>query len=115
MTKAKPKIKARAVVKRKPLKNHGHANTCGHSTKSKGRPKILLNEEQVEKLAALGTPVKAGSQNTRNELRQNQLFVANEQLDSKMLIWLGKQLLGQRDKIESEVTHVGEISMLTQD
>lgn len=112
-------------------------NKCGHSTKSRARPRVELCEEQIKRFAALGTPtekiaeffdvscstlranfsaaLKEGRKNIDTRLRQAQLDVALEKLDTKMLIWLGKQYLGQRDKIESEVTHVGDISMLVQE
>ena len=80
-----------------------------------------INAEQVKKMASLGSPlvdiayvvgcsvdtlqrrfrdeIEEGRATGRTRLRQKQLEVAM-QGNPAMLIWLGKQLLGQTDKQE---------------
>jgi len=39
-------------------------------------------------------------------LRRSQWKAATEKLNPTMLVWLGKQMLGQRDQVEQHTTHV---------
>lgn len=98
--------------------------------------RVVLDAEQVERLAALGTPlieiakffncdhktidknyreafVKGRSQ-LNERLRQAQLWKAIEEHNPALLIWLGKQYLGQRDKIDSSNNVNITLSMITQ-
>lgn len=86
-----------------------------------GRPKLDIDEEEVRKLAKLGATnvdiagfygcdegtirkrfsemLTKGRAERRNTLREFQ-WKAAEDGNVTMLIWLGKQELGQRDSIE---------------
>lgn len=88
------------------------------------RPKIEIDAEQVEKLAAIGCKVEEmadffgcsrdtlerrfaaeitkGRANVRISLRRMQIEAAKRG-NVVMQIWLGKQILGQRDKEETEI------------
>jgi hypothetical protein len=88
------------------------------------RPRKEINAEQVEKLAAIHCTmeeiaavmgcsvdlleqrfsdiIKRGKANGRTSLRRHQWKLA-EKGNATMLIWLGKQLLGQRDQIQEHV------------
>lgn len=85
------------------------------------RPKLDIDPEQVRRLASIGAPttdiawvlgcsvdtierrfkqeVDEGRANGRVRLRQKQLEIAMSG-NAAMLIWLGKQMLGQTDKQE---------------
>lgn len=87
-----------------------------------GRPRIQIDEKQLEELAGIGctTPematimgvsedtlerrfagvIEKGRANRNMSLRRQQVIIANTG-NVSMLIWLGKQLLGQSDKVET--------------
>lgn len=96
----------------------------------KGRPKIQFNLEEVEKLGSIGASYeeiagwfdcttrtidrrmadsdgefsrayKRGSTHLKRSLRRDQIEAARKG-NATLLIWLGKQLLGQSDKIETK-------------
>lgn len=95
-----------------------------------GRPKINLNPAKVEALAALqctfdeiasglgvstdtlerrrkeeteiAEAIKRGREEGKRSLRRLQ-WEAAQKGNTTMLVWLGKQWLGQRDKAEAEV------------
>lgn len=103
----------------------------GHSTKSKrpvGRPRIELDEEQLLKLAQCGMTddemcnlleisgetlhnfraiLKKGRSNLSQSIKRTQLQCALQEKNTTMLIWVGKQFAGQKDKQETE--HKGEL------
>lgn len=103
----------------------------GHSTKSKrpvGRPRIELDEEQLLKLAQFGMTddeicnlleisgetlhnfravLKKGRSNLSQSIKRTQLQVALQERDKTMLIWVGKQYAGQKDKAESNIKGEG--------
>lgn len=88
------------------------------------RPKVKIDETQVEEMAAIGctvaeiagivgcsprtverraaAPVARGRARLNISLRRRQVEMAMAG-NASMLIWLGKQLLGQRDKADSIV------------
>lgn len=90
--------------------------------KKVGRPKIEINEDQLEKLSSIlctmeemasffgcsvdtlernfADTIKKGKDKGRMSLRRMQ-FEKAQTGNTTMLIWLGKQLLGQKDKIET--------------
>jgi AraC-like DNA-binding protein len=90
--------------------------------KKVGRPKIEINEDQLEKLSSIlctmeemasffgcsvdtlernfADTIKKGKDKGRMSLRRLQ-FEKAQSGNTTMLIWLGKQLLGQKDKIET--------------
>ena len=90
--------------------------------KKVGRPKIEINEDQLEKLASIlctmeemasffgcsvdtlernfADTIKKGKDKGRMSLRRMQ-FEKAQTGNTTMLISLGKQLLGQKDKIET--------------
>lgn len=90
--------------------------------KKVGRPKIEINEDQLEKLASIlctmeemasffecsvdtlernfADTIKKGKDKGRMSLRRLQ-FEKAQSGNTTMLIWLGKQMLGQKDKIET--------------
>jgi hypothetical protein len=90
------------------------------------RPRLEIDPEQVKLLAGIGCPVdemalvlgcskrtlerryaaliETGRADIRKSLRRKQVEMALKG-DRTMLIWLGKQLLGQRD--EQRVEHAG--------
>jgi len=94
-------------------------------TNKAGRPKLELNEEQVYKLASLNVSVKnisdvlncsvsllnknyldvinAGRANLRTSILRTQYEVGITNKNVTMLIWMGKQHLGQADKKTVEV------------
>lgn len=96
----------------------------------RGRPPKDIDPEQVMRLAALGVPmvdiafvvgcsvdtlerrfrdeIEEGRANGRTRLRQKQLEVALSG-NPAMLIWLGKQMLGQADK--QEVAQTGAMQV----
>lgn len=89
-----------------------------------GRPKKEINEKQVERLAAIGCTVteiatvlgcnpdtlyvrfseslKKGRESLKTSLRRFQ-YKAAQNGNAAILIWMGKQYLGQRDKIDMDV------------
>lgn len=98
--------------------------------KKLGRPKIQFNLEEVEKLGSIGASYeeiagwfdcttrtidnrmadtdgeffrayKRGSTDLKRSLRRDQIEAARKG-NATLLIWLGKQLLGQSDKIETK-------------
>jgi hypothetical protein len=103
----------------------------GHSTKSKrpvGRPRIELDEEQILKLAQGGMTdeemsnffdvsrdtiqnfravIKQGRSNLSQSIKRTQLQVALQERDKTMLIWVGKQYCGQKDKAFNEIEGKG--------
>ena len=92
--------------------------------RSVGRPKIELDSEQVEKLASIGCTVieiadffkcsddtihrnyaaelDKGRAKLKISLRQMQIDAA-QRGNVAMMIWLGKQLLGQVDRAQLDV------------
>jgi hypothetical protein len=86
------------------------------------RPKVDIDEDQVEEMAAIGctvaeiagivgcsprtverraaAPVARGRARLNLSLRRRQIEMAMGG-NASMLIWLGKQLLGQRDKADT--------------
>ena len=90
--------------------------------KKVGKPKIEINEDQFEKLSSIlctmeemasffgcsvdtlernfADTIKKGKDKGRMSLRRMQ-FEKAQTGNTTMLIWLGKQLLGQKDKIET--------------
>lgn len=99
-----------------------------------GRPKLKINYEAVEKLASIGCTqeeiadflecstrtlqrdeefcrvYKKGISHSKRSLRRMQFDKASKG-NTTMLIWLGKQMLGQTEKVEQTMTH--EIEDLT--
>jgi hypothetical protein len=99
------------------------------------RPKVDIDEEQVEEMAAIGctvaeiagivgcsprtverraaAPVARGRARLNISLRGKQIEMAMSG-NASMLIWLGKQLLGQREKADTtwreEIVTVEEIA-----
>ncbi len=91
------------------------------------RPQIQIDPIEVEKLAAMGgnnmeiadffgcsvdtlerrfaVEMRKGRSKGQIKLRSLQ-WRAAEQLNSTMLIWLGKQILGQKDISRLEVEHI---------
>jgi hypothetical protein len=96
------------------------------------RPRKDIDPEQVEKLAQLGLSyaeiaavldcdastltrrfaqvIKKGHEHRDASLRRTQFDVAVNQKNPTMLIWLGKQFLGQRDKQELSGENGGPIT-----
>ncbi len=92
-----------------------------------GRPKIPIDAEEVEKLAAMGgnnieiadffgcstdtieirfsAELSKGRAKGRMKLRSFQ-WRAAEALQPTMLVWLGKQMLGQKDVSRIELTEI---------
>jgi len=92
------------------------------------RPKVDIDEDQVEEMAAIGctvaeiagivgcsprtverraaAPVARGRVRLNISLRRRQIEMAMSG-NASLLIWLGKQLLGQREKADTTVR--GEI------
>ena len=99
-----------------------------------GRPRVKIDYEAVEKLASIGCTqeeiadflgcsvrtllrngkfcqtYKRGISHSKRSLRRMQFDKASKG-NTTMLIWLGKQMLGQREKVEQTMTH--EIEDLT--
>ena len=108
--------------------------------KKVGRPKTEINLEELQKLCTLNctmpeiasffnmplrtledrfkndTDVRTAIENGRNKgklsVRRKQLQIMDETNNATMAIWLGKQLLGQRDKhdIVTEDKATGKLS-----
>lgn len=99
--------------------------------KKMGRPKIEVDLEMVESLARVGctdeeiareigiclgslknrkkeqdflTALKKGRTGANISIRRAQFIAGVENGNVTMLIWLGKQMLGQRDKHEFEIS-----------
>lgn len=94
-----------------------------------GRPKKPISEKQVEQLAALGCTnaeiavvvgcnpdtlygrfsesIKKGKESLKTSLRRMQ-FRSAQKGSVAMQIWLGKQYLGQTDKVDLDVKDVRE-------
>lgn len=94
-----------------------------------GRPRKELNAKQVEKLAGLfltheeiaavlgcsadtltrnfAESLKKGAERGKSSLKRAQ-FLAAKAGNATMLVWLGKQHLGQRDRTEATVEHTGK-------
>lgn len=90
------------------------------------RPKLGIDEEQVAKMAAIGCSyaeiaavmgcdpstltrrfaqvIKDGHEKRNASVRRSQYDVGVNKKNCSMLIWLGKQYLGQADKIEQSGT-----------
>ena len=95
-----------------------------------GRPQAVVDAKLVENLASIGcTPAEIaaacncsrdtldrrfaevmakGRENGKTRLRKKQLEIALAG-NVVMLIWLGKQILGQSDQISQHTEHSGEI------
>lgn len=93
-----------------------------------GRPRKDVNPELVEALARIqctddeiaavckcgvttlqrnfGAAIKTGREHGKQSLKRMQ-FKAAEEGNAALLIWLGKQYLGQKDKLETEHTGKG--------
>jgi hypothetical protein len=93
--------------------------------KKAGRPKLGLDADLVEKLAGIGCPtseiaaivgcsvdtldrnfaevMNKGRENIKTRLRKKQIDTAMSG-NVVMLIWLGKQMLGQSDKVSNELS-----------
>lgn len=103
----------------------------GQSTKSRrvGRPRLEIDEDQILKLAQFGMTdqemvslleislstlnnfrsiIQKGRSNLSQSIKRTQLEVALKERDKTMLIWVGKQYAGQKDKRDLE--HSGEVS-----
>lgn len=90
------------------------------------RPRLEIDELQVEKMASIGcsgdeiaavlgccrdtlykrfsTVIKKGHEKRNASVRRSQYDVGVNKKNATMLIWLGKQHLGQADKIEQSGT-----------
>ena len=107
--------------------------------KKVGRPKTEINLEELQKLCTLNctmpeiasffnmplrtledrfkndTDVRTAIENGRNKgklsVRRKQLQIMDETNNATMAIWLGKQLLGQRDKHDIGTEDKGETKL----
>ena len=99
-------------------------------TNKVGRPKLDIDPEMVEKLAGIGCPnseiaavvgcsvatldrnfaevMHKGRENVKTRLRRKQIELALAG-NVTLLIWLGKQMLNQSEKVEAKTEHSGEI------
>jgi hypothetical protein len=125
---AKPQPKKQAG-KKAPAKKI--ARKAAHAPKSKGgRPKSDVDPSLVEKLANINCPnteiaaivgcsvdtltrrfaevISKGREQCKTRLRQAQIKAALAG-NVVMLIWLGKQMLGQSDKIDQKTEISGEV------
>jgi hypothetical protein len=95
-----------------------------------GRPKADVDADMVEKLAGIGCPnseiaalvgcsvatldrnfaevMHKGRENVKTRLRKKQIELALAG-NVTLLIWLGKQMLGQAEKVEARTEHSGQI------
>ena len=93
-----------------------------------GRPKLILCKEDITALAKIGCTnveighlvgcngdtladnysecLNIGRSEMKSSLRRHQLRLVSDCDNATMAIWLGKQLLGQRDKVLVENTHI---------
>lgn len=96
-----------------------------------GRPKLDIDARLVEQLASIGCTmseiaaacncsvdtlerrfageIEKGRENGKTRLRKKQLEVAL-QGNVSMLIWLGKQMLGQSEKVEAQTHLTGSVN-----
>lgn len=96
-----------------------------------GRPKKEVDARLVEQLASIGCTmgeiaaaadcsvdtlerrfadvIAKGQENGKTRLRKKQIEVALAG-NVSMLIWLGKQMLGQAEKVEAKTEHSGQIN-----
>ena len=99
--------------------------------KKVGRPKANVDPRLVETLAGIGctlaeiaaacncnrdtiadnfsAEIEKGRENGKTRLRKKQIEVALAG-NVSMLIWLGKQMLGQAEKVEAKTEHSGQIN-----
>jgi len=104
-------------------------------TNKAGRPKLELNEQQVYKLASLNVTVKdiadvlgcskrtlennyldvinEGRANLKTSILRKQYEVGITDKNVTMLIWMGKQHLGQADKKAVEINDTRTAEQLT--
>lgn len=104
----------------------------GRSKKPKGRPEIEINPEQVQKLAMLHcsgreiaaffgcdektirnrftAEIEKGREKGKMTLRQKQYELAING-NVPLLIWLGKNMLDQKDKNDVEIEHSGGLTI----
>lgn len=99
-----------------------------------GKPKAQVDTELVRDYASIGctieeiailcrvseqtlynredilNAIKDGRENLKQSLRRMQLESARKG-NTTMLIWLGKQLLNQRDRLDSDIKHSGDIAL----
>lgn len=93
--------------------------------RGRGRPKLSLCEQDVEDLAGVGLTapeiaaivgssqdtvernfaesLKRGRENCKASIKRTQFDVGVNGKNVTMLIWLGKQYLGQTDKVEQKI------------
>lgn len=113
-------------------KKKAPARKAAKKTANKGgRPKLEIDERLVENLASIGCTnreiaaacncsvdtltdrfsevMDKGRENGKTRLRKKQIEVAL-QGNVSMLIWLGKQMLGQAEKVEAKTEHSGAIN-----
>jgi len=105
-------------------------STTNKTTNKGGRPKAEIDPRLVETLAGIGctlseiaaacdchpdtltnrfsAEMNKGRENGKTRLRKKQLEVALAG-NVSMLIWLGKQILGQTEKVEARTEHSGTI------
>jgi hypothetical protein len=112
-------------------KKKAPARKAAKKTANKGgRPKLQVDPDMVEKLAGIGCPnteiaaivgcsvdtldrrfadvIHKGREICKTRLRKKQIEVALAG-NVSMLIWLGKQMLGQAEKVEAKTEHSGAI------
>ena len=111
-------------------------NTKKEPKRSVGRPKFIIDYKLSQQLAEIGCTqdeiasiqgcsvdtlqrdqqfcgvYKKGLSNCKMSLRRKQIEVANSG-NATMLVWLGKQLLGQTDK--QEINHGGGVKVIQDD
>lgn len=100
-------------------------------TRKVGRPKLQIDAGMVEKLAGIGCPnteiaaiigcsvatldrhfvdvIHKGRENLKTRLRKKQVEVALSG-NIAMLIWLGKQMLAQSEKVENKTEITGGVT-----
>ncbi len=100
------------------------------------RPKLQLDEKLIEKLATIHCPIKEiaamldcsvdtldrnyadliakGREKGKSTLRRTQWNAAMSG-NVVMMIWLGKQLLGQSDKMDKTITASGSLEITSSD
>lgn len=119
-------------AKKTPAKKAPAKKAANPAPKSKGgRPQLEIDPALVERLASIHCPtveiaaavgcsvdtldrrfadvIAKGRENGKTRLRKKQLEVALAG-NVSMLIWLGKQMLGQAEKVEAQTHHSGEIN-----
>lgn len=97
-----------------------------------GRPRLVIDEHAVAVMAGIGCPVdeiatilgvdertlqrrfatvlEKGRSDMRRSLRSKQVELALRG-DKTMLVWLGKQLLGQTDRNDVQMQHSGHVGV----